>query len=493
MTDSPSIARRAVLAVALMIGFYGLALGLAALLAWIPYAEWHYANRIDLRIAIFCVVGAFVIVKAIVPRPDRFQPPGPSLDAQKQPRLFAELTDIARATGQEMPAEVYLAPDVNAWVSQRGGLMGFGSRRVMAVGLPLLQVLSVSQLRAVLAHEFGHYHGGDVRVGPWIYKTRQALVRTLQGLSGHSKLLTKPFALYASLFFRLTHAVSRHQERLADALAARVAGAAALIGGLKAVHGAALAFNLYWQQEVSPVLSAGFLPPLADGFGRLLGQPKIAAQVREAVDEAARKGKSDPFDTHPSLQERIAALARAGGTAEATAPADDPPAISLLEHVERLERRLLTSLGGDKARGLRALHWEEVGVKVLVPQWEAFVGKHAAVLAGITPLSLLDLSWEVVGRKALKSLGRRSQEPLPAADYAVGAAVGLALARRGFTVDSPVGEAVSLVRDGVRVHPFSLRSRFASDPAERTAWPQICDTAEIAGLDLGSLISAPKP
>jgi Zn-dependent protease with chaperone function len=34
--------------------------------------------------------------------------------------------------------------------------MGFGSRRVMGLGLPLLQALNVSQLEAVLAHEFGH-------------------------------------------------------------------------------------------------------------------------------------------------------------------------------------------------------------------------------------------------------------------------------------------------------------------------------------------------
>jgi Zn-dependent protease with chaperone function len=91
-----------------------------------------------------------------------------------------------------MPAEVYLVPDVNAWVMQRGGLMDFGSRRVMGLGLPLMRILTCSQLRAMLAHEFGHYHGGDTKIGPWIYKTRGAIVRTVNSL-GSGSWLQKPF------------------------------------------------------------------------------------------------------------------------------------------------------------------------------------------------------------------------------------------------------------------------------------------------------------
>ena len=27
----------------------------------------------------------------------------------------------------------------------------------------------------MLAHEFGHFYGGDTKLGPWIYKTRAAI------------------------------------------------------------------------------------------------------------------------------------------------------------------------------------------------------------------------------------------------------------------------------------------------------------------------------
>ena len=150
---------------------------------YIPYAVWTYAGKLHANLVFFCALGAGTILWAILPRPDRFVPPGPPLHPMDHPKLFEVLAGIAKATQQQMPSEVYLTAEVNAWVIDRGGMMGFGSRRVMGLGLPLLEVLSVSQLRAVLAHEFGHFHGGDTKLGPWIYKTRAAIGRTLEGLA----------------------------------------------------------------------------------------------------------------------------------------------------------------------------------------------------------------------------------------------------------------------------------------------------------------------
>lgn len=232
MSSSPSLAGRVVLAVGLMLGFYILAVAIAGALLYVPYAEWTYAGKLHLKLALFCILGAGTILWAILPRPDRFVPPGPPLNPKEHPKLFQILVGISKATQQETPSEVYLTAEVNAWVMDRGGMMGFGSRRVMGLGLPLLEVLSVSQLRAVLAHEFGHFYGGDTKLGPWIYKTRAAIGRTLEGLAQHSSLLQKPFHWYGKAFLRMTHAVSRRQEFTADALAARIVGCRSLIEGL---------------------------------------------------------------------------------------------------------------------------------------------------------------------------------------------------------------------------------------------------------------------
>ena len=152
MGSSPSLFWRTIASVALLIGFYAMALSLALGLALLPVLEIAVIDRIHIKLALLCLVGAGIIVWSILPRFDRFQAPGPRLRAEHHPRLFEHIESVAEATGQAMPAEVYLVPDINAFVTQRGGIMGLGSRRVMGLGLPLMQVLSISQLRAVIAH-----------------------------------------------------------------------------------------------------------------------------------------------------------------------------------------------------------------------------------------------------------------------------------------------------------------------------------------------------
>ena len=101
MTSSnPSLLGRAIAAILLMIGFYLLALIIVGVLVAIPVAEITYAHRLEGRLAVFCVVGAFAILRGIAPRRDQFPAPGPELTASDQPRLFAVLDDVARATNQ---------------------------------------------------------------------------------------------------------------------------------------------------------------------------------------------------------------------------------------------------------------------------------------------------------------------------------------------------------------------------------------------------------
>ena len=106
----------------------------------------------------------------------------------------------------------------------------------------------------------------------------------------------------------MTHAVSRRQEFTADALAARVVGSRPLIDGLKLTYGAAYAFDAYWLNEVAPVLRHGFHPPLAEGFRRYLASPRIAAALSTSLDRELAESETNPYDTHPPIRARIAAL-----------------------------------------------------------------------------------------------------------------------------------------------------------------------------------------
>lgn len=485
MSAPPSLASRALQAILLLVGFYVFAIAIAALLLSVPYLEYVAIQRVSLRLVVPCIAAGLVILWSLVPRPDRFEAPGPTLEREGHPRLFEELESIARATDQAMPAEVFLVPDVNAWVSERGGTMGFGARRVMGLGLPLLQVLSVSELRAVLAHEFGHYYGGDTRLGPWLYKTRAAIGRTLHGL-GESSLVQKPFEWYANMFLRVTHGASRAQEFAADALAARVVGASALQMGLRKIHGAAQAFRPYWEGEVAPVLMEGFRPPVADGFARFIARPMVAKAMASSVDAAMKEAVTDPYDTHPPMAERIAAVE---GVALEAGPRDDRPAISLLSNVGEMEERMLSFLAAKTEASARLVpvDWEDVGQRVVLPGWEGAV---AGCTEALSAMAVEDLPRTVEELDACVKVLVERNAPLTAeqrrapALWMLGAALGLLLVRSGSAIRSLPGEPVMLTTADGDFDPMGMVRALAGGKVPEDEWRERTARLGIAGRHL---------
>jgi len=127
----------ALLSVFMVVVSYLFVIGLAAACVYLPYLILANSEG-DIRIIVlflFGIVIAATMLWSMLPRFDKFKAPGLLLERSSQPRLFAELENIAAALNEPLPREVYLIGDVNAWVADRGGFMGIGSRRVMGLGL----------------------------------------------------------------------------------------------------------------------------------------------------------------------------------------------------------------------------------------------------------------------------------------------------------------------------------------------------------------------
>jgi len=473
VNTSQSLARRAVFAVLLTIGFYLLALGMIALLLFIPYAEWTYGRRIHAKLALFCIIGAGIIAWSILPRIDRFIAPGPRLLPEEQPELFKTLRQVAEKMGQEMPAEVYALAEMNAWVMDRGGIMGMGSRRVMGLGLPLLQVLTVSQMRGVIAHEFGHFHGGDTKLGPWIYKTRSAIIRTLSGLADDS-LLQKPFMWYGNFFMRITQTISRNQEFTADRLAAGIVGSQAMIDALRQIHGSGAAFDSYWRNEYAPALDKGYRPPMTDGFARLLQVPRIADAVSKIVNEEMESGETSLYDSHPSLRDRVSALERM----TINRIPDTTPALSLLRNLEGLEVSLLTALTEpETVRKIQPISWDMVGEKVWLPIWQEHVENHREMLQKIN-LRTLPETLSDPGRKKQLLAGSEDIEEDEQNHFlqgVIGAALSVILVRQGWQLDATPGDDVALSRESQAVFPFVAVRQVIDGEASGESWENLCN------------------
>lgn len=488
ITSPLSLARRALLALLLTIGFYGLALVIVGALLFIVYADVRWASTVSGPLILVCVVVAAAILWSILPRRDRFEAPGPQLLPDDHPRLLREVEVIAQQMGQAMPRDVYLTPEVKARVMERGGMLGIGSRRVMALGLPLLQMLTVSQLHGVIAHEFGHFYSGDTRLTPWVYKMRSTIGRTIQNL-GSGSWLQAPFRWYGLMFLRATQGISRHQEFVADSLAGRLVGTQTYVDGLRTFSGHAAAFDAYIQEEFDPILLRGFCPPLLEGFDRFIHVVTIAGTIDHIVDEQTQSQISGPYDSHPSLGERLAALAAqpAAGTVEL----DTSLAVTLLDDVASAERSLMAAMIRPEywAR-MQPVTWDEVGERVYLPLWRNAVVKHAASLAGVTPAALPDFQAAPVALVAqIRQQAEHTlldQEIAEAIPAITGAALTAALAGQGWAIDATPGIAITLRHDGEAVQPFVVTHMLADGSLTGEAWLQRCRELDISDLDLAA-------
>jgi heat shock protein HtpX len=338
----------------------------------------------------------------------------------------------------------------------------------------------------VLAHEFGHYHGGDTRLGPWVYKTRAAIGRTLAGLAAHSSVLQKPFIWYGSLFLRVSHGVSRRQELTADELAASTVGSQPLIDGLKKIHGAAALVGSYWSAKVMPVVRAGFLPPLADGFRQFVATPAMAAVASQSVEQAFTESDEDPYDTHPPLKERVEAVRLLPAGAPSS---DDGPAIDLLAGIRQLEGDLARPWAGFLSGPLAPISWEDVGGKVYAPTWAATRPRYDAHLAAVAIEDLAERLPALVERLVPGVLAENQdispEDAVQAVVWGLGATLADALTRLGWSIRANVGEPIVLQGPSGAIGPFRTVHAMASKQLAPADWQRQCADLGLAGTPLG--------
>ena len=483
-----SLAFFAALAMLMVIVSYIFILLLAAACIYLPFLVIsNSASFQTLALLIAGIVVAGSMLWSLVPRRDKFTAPGLLLDRANHARLFAELDGIASALREPLPREVYLIGDANAWVADRGGLMGFGSRRVMGLGLPLLAVLNVSQFRAILAHEFAHYYGGDTKLGPWLHRTQAAMIRTFQNMGSVGGIMRIAlmqvlyyivFGIlkgYWLLFLRAINFVSRRQEFRADELACIVAGPEALMSGLRGVHGAALAWPAYLKNEYGPMFDMGCLPSMTNGFAQFVGAPLVWQDVLKGIETEIREGKAKPYDSHPPLRDRLAAAQLLNIP---TPPKDTEPAYVLLENLDDEEVRFLNAMHPTlMEKPLKRVSWQEMGTAVLVPQWTKFVSSYAALLEGITignlPESLGKLPQIAPQIRDPQGMLLTPGQRVEHARSLVSTAFALALVNTGWKLHASPGE-FHLDRDDEQIVPYQLILQLSDGAISKEAWADQC-------------------
>jgi len=394
----PSLRLRATIAIALLLGFYAVTLSIAACLVGIALLLLGvslYSGNVSygtlLGVVIAGLPGLLLAWGVLQARPPRFEPKGRELSRGEAPRLFALLDELADATKTAAPARVFLLALPDLGVTQVGGTLGIGSTRVLVLGAPLLDMLDVGQLRGALAHEYGHFVGGDTRLSGILAYTRALFISVLQSTRRAPFAAKTHFAveagahiaealggaiarLYARLFFRITHALSRRQEVLADVLAADVAGSAQAIAALEISSTIGLLYELYVRNEVAFAIDGGALPEdVLEGFAKYR-ERMLASEEGKLLLAKVRTRETDRFDTHPSLAERTGVLTSLDRKVPRR-PGDEASAMSLVDEADvqswlagatlALFERPVTLSGPPP---LERMPWAEIPARIFAPR-----------------------------------------------------------------------------------------------------------------------------
>ena len=245
----------------------------------------------------------------------RLAPPeGVEVTRKSAPALFSELASIRQELRSLPVHRVVVAPDAfNAAVVQipRLGPFGWPSNHLI-LGLPLLEALTVPQLRAVLGHELGHLSRKQSRFRNWIYRSRQTWERLSAVMStrgGLSAMLVGPFLKwYGPYFNAYTFVLARANEFDADRAAAAVSSAELAGGALTAVSvKSQFLEEKFWGDLSRRALSDPTAPaePFRDYLGHLRNLPALEA---DSALQKALSAQTSTSDTHPCLADRLRAL-----------------------------------------------------------------------------------------------------------------------------------------------------------------------------------------
>ena len=121
---------------------------------------------------------------------------------EDQPALFAFIDRLADEAKAPRAHRVFLSPRVNAAVFYDLSLLNLivPSRKNLEIGLGLVNTVPLGELKAVLAHEFGHFAQRSMAVGRWVYISQQ--------IAGH-------IVARRDVLDKLLHQLSRFDLRVA--------------------------------------------------------------------------------------------------------------------------------------------------------------------------------------------------------------------------------------------------------------------------------------
>jgi Zn-dependent protease with chaperone function len=247
------------LALIFFAGCYTLAI-LACLV--LPVLAFLYGNVVlGIPMAIFCGGTFFFLIKGFFKK--QYKPRTFNIEIQlhEHPKLEQFVEELCEETGAPLPHRVFLSPEVNAAVFYDGDSLldlFIPPPKNLLIGMGLVNVLTLSEFKAVLAHEFGHFSQKGMLLHRYIYSANQIMIDLVYGrdwfddivlhmrdhpenglfnaigwtIFGPLWVFRKGLEAYLYMLNLLGAGLSRQMEFNADLVAVSVAGSDAIVMAL---------------------------------------------------------------------------------------------------------------------------------------------------------------------------------------------------------------------------------------------------------------------
>ena len=212
---------------------------------------------------------------------------------------------------------------------------------------------------------------------------------------------------------------------------------------LRRIHALAPGFDAYWEDEVVPFLSSGHRPPVLAGFASFAATERFRLAAAAHLDHMLARTRADAYDSHPTLAERIAAVA--GLPAGTTGP------VAAGDGADRRRRR---------ARAGRApVDGREPGPS---PSWCRRGGRTPPISSGSrrAVTSSPAIATRSAPRRSPTSAILRPTRRTPG--QPLSAALALTLRQAGWSATALPGDPVSLIRGDERVVPVGVVAALAA-------------------------------
>ena len=175
---TPSYQTRAFLAILAIIFFFLLYVALVVSLGFLVHWAFTYdilsVNKLTILGKVGAVAGTVMLflftLKFIFKLKNNKPKNRIKLNKETYPELWSFILKICDETGAPKPKSIYADPDVNAYVSYTNMWLSLflPVKKELTIGLGLVSCVNMSEFKAIMSHEFGHFAQRSMKIGSYI-------------------------------------------------------------------------------------------------------------------------------------------------------------------------------------------------------------------------------------------------------------------------------------------------------------------------------------